>query len=169
MAPVIKNSPANVGDIRDAGSIPGLERSSEGGHRTHSSVLAWRIPWTDGPWGHKKSDMTEATETQAVTDAFSRLYQLLFSKSSVRYSFHFLVSSEFLLHFHSVSYPAPVIFIFSNNSASFTTWWKNEPCSLKSRVMMWRPHFLVPSVIRMTFLKGQEGKNLYWVSAVSYT
>ena len=33
---------------------------------THFSILAWRIPWTeksDGlPWGHKESDMTEATE-----------------------------------------------------------------------------------------------------------
>ena len=33
---------------------------------THSSILAWRIPWTGcpggyGPWGHKKSDMTEVT------------------------------------------------------------------------------------------------------------
>ena len=32
---------------------------------THSSVLAWRIPWTEEPgglhssWGHKDSDMTE--------------------------------------------------------------------------------------------------------------
>ena len=29
---------------------------------THSSILAWRIPWTeepDSPWGHKESDMTE--------------------------------------------------------------------------------------------------------------
>ena len=26
---------------------------------THSSTLAWKIPW--GPWGHKESDMTEAT------------------------------------------------------------------------------------------------------------
>ena len=33
---------------------------------THSSVLAWRIPWTEdlvgyNPWGCKGSDMTEAT------------------------------------------------------------------------------------------------------------
>ena len=30
---------------------------------THSSILAWRIPWKEepGPWGHKESDMTEAT------------------------------------------------------------------------------------------------------------
>ena len=34
-------STCNVGDL---GSIPGLERSPEGGHGTHSSILAWRIP-----------------------------------------------------------------------------------------------------------------------------
>ena len=30
----------------------------------HSSILAWRIPWTEepgsySPWGHKELDMTE--------------------------------------------------------------------------------------------------------------
>ena len=33
---------------------------------THSSILAWRIPWTEepgnGPWGCKELDMTEVTE-----------------------------------------------------------------------------------------------------------
>ena len=33
----------------------------------HSSILAWEIPWTEEPGGlqskgHKRSDMTEATE-----------------------------------------------------------------------------------------------------------
>ena len=32
VALVVKNSPANAGDIRDAGSIPGLGRSPRGGH-----------------------------------------------------------------------------------------------------------------------------------------
>ena len=32
MALVVKNPLANAGDIRDAGSIPGLGRSPEGGH-----------------------------------------------------------------------------------------------------------------------------------------
>ena len=32
----------------------------EKGKATHSSILAWRIPWTVySPWGHKESDMTE--------------------------------------------------------------------------------------------------------------
>ena len=29
---------------------------------THSSILAWEIPWTEEPGGSKKSDTTEATE-----------------------------------------------------------------------------------------------------------
>ena len=33
---------------------------------THSSILAWKFPWTEkpggySPWGHEESDMTEAT------------------------------------------------------------------------------------------------------------
>ena len=32
MAPAVKNLPDNAGDIRDAGSIPGLGRFSGGGH-----------------------------------------------------------------------------------------------------------------------------------------
>ena len=33
-------------NVRDLGSIPGLGRSLEKEMATHSSVLAWRIPWT---------------------------------------------------------------------------------------------------------------------------
>ena len=29
---MVKNQPANAGDVRDVGFIPGLERSSGGGH-----------------------------------------------------------------------------------------------------------------------------------------
>ena len=42
---VVKNLPANAGDIRDAGLTPGSERSPRGGHGDPSSVFAWRIPW----------------------------------------------------------------------------------------------------------------------------
>ena len=45
---VVKNSPANAGDL---GSIPGLGRSLEKETATHSSILAWRIPWTEEPGG----------------------------------------------------------------------------------------------------------------------
>ena len=46
-----KNPPANAGDMREAGLIPGLGRSLEEGMATHSSILAWRILWTEEPGG----------------------------------------------------------------------------------------------------------------------
>ena len=48
---VVKNLPASAGDTRDAGSIPGLGRSPEEEMTTHSSILTWRIPWTEEPGG----------------------------------------------------------------------------------------------------------------------
>ena len=48
MVLVVENPPASAGDIRDMGSIPGLERE---GMATHSSILAWRILWTEEPIG----------------------------------------------------------------------------------------------------------------------
>ena len=38
-------------NVVDPGSILGLERSLEKGMATHSSILAWRIPWTEEPDG----------------------------------------------------------------------------------------------------------------------
>ena len=43
-----KESACNEGD---SGSIPGLGRSPGGGNGTNSSILAWRIPWTEEPGG----------------------------------------------------------------------------------------------------------------------
>ena len=51
MALVVKTSPASAGDVRDMGSVPGLGRCPGGGHGNHSSILAWRIPWTQEPSG----------------------------------------------------------------------------------------------------------------------
>ena len=43
---MVKNPPAKAGDM---GSIPGSGRSLEKGMATHSSILAWEIPWTEEP------------------------------------------------------------------------------------------------------------------------
>ena len=45
----LKNLPANVGDARDIGLILGSGRLCGGGHGNLSSILAWRIPWTEEP------------------------------------------------------------------------------------------------------------------------
>ena len=38
----------------------------EKGKATHSSILAWRIPWTVYPWGRKESDTTERLSLSAA-------------------------------------------------------------------------------------------------------
>ena len=56
-----KESACNAGYLR---SLPGQEDPLEEGMATHSSILAWRIPWTEeaggySSWGLKESDVTE--------------------------------------------------------------------------------------------------------------
>ena len=46
---MVKNPPANAGDVRDMSLIPGSGRSSGGGQGNLLSILAWRIPWTEEP------------------------------------------------------------------------------------------------------------------------
>ena len=43
---LVRNLPANVADT---GLISVLERSPGEGNGTHSSILAWDIPWTEEP------------------------------------------------------------------------------------------------------------------------
>ena len=66
MALVVKNSPANAGDVRDMGSIPGSGRSPGEGHGNPLVFLpgesyGQRSLAGYSPQGHKESDMTEAT------------------------------------------------------------------------------------------------------------
>ena len=44
VASVVKNLPASAGDLRDMGSLG--HEDPLWGTTTHSSILAWRIPWT---------------------------------------------------------------------------------------------------------------------------
>ena len=46
----VKNLLASAGDVRDVGLIPGLGRSSGGGHGNTLQFLAWRIPMNRETW-----------------------------------------------------------------------------------------------------------------------
>ena len=46
---LLNNPRTNAGDLRDVGLIPAWGRSLEEGLATHSSILAWRIPWMEDP------------------------------------------------------------------------------------------------------------------------
>ena len=61
---MVKNLPANAGSewVRSLGWEDPLGQ----GMATLSSILAWRVPWTEEPgglqqWGCKESDMAEVT------------------------------------------------------------------------------------------------------------
>ena len=69
VAQTVKNLPARAGDTRDSGLIPGSERSPgvgngnplqysslEKSHGQRRTLVGYSL------WGHKKLDMTEATE-----------------------------------------------------------------------------------------------------------
>ena len=56
---MVKNLPANAGDV---GSILGQEDLLGKKTATHSSILAWEIPWTKGP-GELQSLGSQKTQT----------------------------------------------------------------------------------------------------------
>ena len=76
-----KNPPANTGDARDIGSIPGSRRSPRAGNgnppqysclENYMNRGAW---WT--PWGCKETDTTEHTHTQIhVTYTWNLQYDM---------------------------------------------------------------------------------------------
>ena len=45
---LVKNTPANA---EDTDLIPGSGRPQEKEMETHSSILVWKIPWTEEPHG----------------------------------------------------------------------------------------------------------------------
>ena len=53
VALMVKNPPASAGDVRDRVRSLSWEDPLEEGMATHSSILAWRIPWTEEPSGQQ--------------------------------------------------------------------------------------------------------------------
>ena len=56
IAQLVKNPPAMH---ETPVQLLGREDPLEKGKATHSGILAWRIPWTIRPLGHKELDTTE--------------------------------------------------------------------------------------------------------------
>ena len=64
---LVKNPPANAGNVRDSGSIPGLGRLPGGGHGNPLQYSCLENPHGQrslasySPWGRRESNATEAT------------------------------------------------------------------------------------------------------------
>ena len=80
VALVLKNLPANAGDIRDAGSISGLGRSPGKRNGNPSGIFAWRILWTGYPGGLRSMGSQRVRHDQSKLSmyAYPVLETLLF-------------------------------------------------------------------------------------------
>ena len=74
-----KDPPANAGDIRDAGSIPGVGRSPEEGQGNPLQYSCLRIPWT-GATGGLQSVGSQLDTTEQLT--LFHLYDSSISRQS---------------------------------------------------------------------------------------
>ena len=78
----------NAGDL---GSISGSGNSSgEREMATHSSILAWRIPWAEGAWRTMVHGITESDTTKRLTLSFTgdrtpgcKLKHLVFERAQI--------------------------------------------------------------------------------------
>ena len=64
---------------------------------THSSILSWKIPWTEepgGPWDHKESDTTERLTLSRLVFIFLRDICLQFSFNIKSYGCLLALSSQ---------------------------------------------------------------------------
>ena len=87
---LVKNPPANAGDVRDSGSIPGSGRLPGGGHGNHSSILAWRIPMDRGAW---RATVHGVAENPMQLKPLSMHTHFLFCNEDLRKSSRFIYFS----------------------------------------------------------------------------
>ena len=66
-------------DAGDPGSIPGSGRSPGEGSGSHSSFLAWKIPWTEEPSGLRFMRLQRVDTTEQPSLSLSNMCQGLWS------------------------------------------------------------------------------------------
>ena len=58
----VKESACNAGVEEHTGLIPGSEDPLEEGMATHSSILVWKIPWTEETEGLQSTGLQSLTQ-----------------------------------------------------------------------------------------------------------
>ena len=145
---VVKNSPANVGDARDAGSIFVSKRSPGEGNGTHSSIFEWRIPRTEElgglqSMGSQKShwDTTEhCTGLQVRSKAIYPTYSLL---STLAWIYYFIVMVIMTLLFQQT-------FAKANNLCFKGTFWNIHQLFYRNQSSI---DCLCPRILWSTWIK----------------
>ena len=97
--------------MEDLSLIPGLGKSLEKKMATHSSILAWKIPWTEEPGRQSPQSRKESDTTERCHFCFFHFQNLLFAfnpllptKISQKY-----VLLKFSIQFSSVAQLCPTL------------------------------------------------------------
>ena len=70
---MVKNPSANAGDIGDEGLIPRSGRSLEEEIAIHSSILTWKMLWTEEPGGLQSMGLERVWHDLATEYAHTHL------------------------------------------------------------------------------------------------
>ena len=78
VALVVKNLPANAGQVRDVGSVTELGRSPGGGHGNPLQYSCWRIPWMEECGRLQSIGSQSQTQLKQLSTHEPPYYRLLF-------------------------------------------------------------------------------------------
>ena len=89
MAHRVKNPPAVQETQKIQIQFLGQEDPLEEAMATHSSILTWKIQWTEdpggcSPWGHKESDKTEGLRVRARARTHTHTHTHTYTHSGCR-------------------------------------------------------------------------------------
>ena len=98
---MVKNLTPKEGDVRDAVLIPGSERSPGERNAIHSSIFAWKIPWTEVPgglqsMGLKKNRTQLSTHTHIRACTFKVIIDIIELMSTMFITFFYSLSEASL-------------------------------------------------------------------------
>ena len=115
---VVKNPPANAGATKDLGSFLCWEDPLEKEIAIHSSILAWKIPWTEAPGHYLQSVGSQRVRNDRVTEhtpgSFPRNSQPGLYGSCVQNNLVFIATFAYLYHF-----PYYILFKYSFQVSAF--------------------------------------------------
>ena len=79
---MVKNPPANTGDIRDVGLIPGSGRSLDGGHGNPLQYSCLENPMDRGAWWSTVHEVTDSWTQLKQLSAHRLLYSVVSAVST---------------------------------------------------------------------------------------
>ena len=135
---VVKNLSAKARDTRDAGLIPGLGLPLEEGIATHSSALAWRIPWTEEPGGLQSMGSQRVRHDWAQTQPHMHTYPYICSPICVSISALQIRSSVPFLQIYTyvLIYIYIYFFFFFSSDSLHSVWHSLAPStSLQTKLI----------------------------------